>query len=100
MVTILTERRCKPGKEEEFKKLSLELRAKVIFASGFYSAETLRSTDDPLLFLIIHTWMSVEQWEAWRNSPVRQEVIRNIEALLVETEKDSVFQPTDLAEAP
>lgn len=91
MVRVIIERRCQPNKEPELETLLVELRSKVVRLRGYVSGETLRSVDDPSLWLVISTWLDAELWKAWENSPERQEVVTKIERLLVAPTKTSVF---------
>ena len=91
MVRIIIERRCKPNKETELESLLIDLRTKAIQQQGYVSGETLRSVDDPSLWLVISTWLDADLWKAWEAGPERQEVIRKVEPLLITPEKVSVF---------
>ncbi len=92
MFKVVQERHCKPGKEEELKKLLEELRSTVMPRGGYHRVETLRSVDDPSVWLVISSWSHVEVWKAWQNHPERQEIISKIEPLLLETVRESVFE--------
>jgi quinol monooxygenase YgiN len=92
MVKVIQERRCKPGKEEELKKLLEELRSRAFQRHGSYAWETLRSMDDPSVWLVIASWTFVNEWTDWQNNPERQEIIRKIEPLLTEPARESVFE--------
>lgn len=91
MVKIIIERRCKPNKEAELESLLVELRTNAIQQRGYVSGETLRSVDDPSLWLVLSTWLDVDLWKTWEASPVRQEITRKLEPLLVAPEKASSF---------
>ncbi|MFB0559207.1 MAG: antibiotic biosynthesis monooxygenase [Dehalococcoidales bacterium] len=91
MVRVIIERRCQPNKEAELDKLLVELRSKGVQQRGYVSGETLQSVDDPLLRLVISTWLDAELWKVWKNSPERRQMIAKIERLLVAPEKISVF---------
>ena len=91
MVRVIIERRCQPNKEVKLEKLLVRLRSKGIRQRGYVSGETLRSVDDPSLWLVISSWLDAELWKAWENSPERQEMVTRIERLLVAPEKVSVF---------
>ena len=91
MVRIIIERRCRPDKEAEIEKLLIELRTEAMQQHGFISGETLKSADDPMLWLVVSTWTDDEAWKAWENSPVRQRIMDKMEPLMFEPEKASVF---------
>jgi len=91
VVKVIIERRCRPNKEAELAKLLVELRSRGVWQSGYHSGETLRSVDDPSVWLVISTWVDADLWKAWESSHERQETISKILPLLIEPEKVSVF---------
>ncbi len=91
MIKVVIERRCRPGTEKEMERLLVELRTKAIPQRGYVSGETLKSVDDPSLWLVLSSWLDVNLWKAWEESPERQEIISKMEPLLVTPEKVSVF---------
>ena len=40
-------------------------------AKGFHESEVLRSTDEPGLLLVLHTWDSIEDWHAFQSSDIK-----------------------------
>ena len=92
MVRVVIERRCRPDKEAEIENLLIELRTKAMQQRGFVSGETLKSVDDPMLWLVVSTWADDEMWREWENSPVRQGIMDKMEPLMFEPEKISVFK--------
>lgn len=90
-VKVIIERRLKEGKEEELAQLLRQLRAKALLASGYISGQTLRSVDDPRLYVVISTWKSLDDWRKWENDPERKEIQRKIEELLEEPAKFRIF---------
>jgi quinol monooxygenase YgiN len=91
MVRVIIERHCRPDKDAELGKLLVELRSKGMHQPGYVSGETLRSSHDPSLWLVISTWLDAEQWETWENSQERRDIVSKIEPLLSEPEKVSIF---------
>jgi heme-degrading monooxygenase HmoA len=91
MVKIIIERRCQSGTEEEMERLLVDLRSKAMHQRGYVSGETLRSMDDPSLWLVISSWLDVDLWRAWQASAEREEIISKMEPLLIAPEKVSVF---------
>ncbi len=91
MVKVILERRCKPDKETELEGLLVELRSNAIKQRGYVSGETLISTEDPSLWLVLSTWLDVNLWKAWEASTERQEMIKMIEPLLINPEQASIF---------
>ena len=92
MIKVLYERHCKANKETEYLGSLILLRRAAIEQGGYYSGETLRSTDDPSEWLIIGTWSTKEAWQTWHNSAARREITDKIESLLTEPVKVSAFE--------
>lgn len=92
MVKVIQERHCKPGKEQELKKLLEEITKGALQRDGYWNREVLRSVDDPSVWLVISSWNSAEQWKGWRNTAERQEIISRIEPLLVEPARETIFE--------
>ena len=78
LVKILIRRRFKEGKTKEVLALLNQFRTGAMGQPGYVSGETLVDPLDPLKLLVIGTWQSLEQWEAWREHPTRQ----NFESVL------------------
>ena len=91
MVKIVIERHCKPDAVAELESLLIELRSEAIQQRGYVSGETLRSVDDPSLWLVLSTWLDIGLWKAWEASPERQATARRMEPLLAAPEKVSSF---------
>lgn len=91
MIKVVIERRCRPGTENEMERLLVELRTKAIHQRGYVSGETLKSVDDPSLWLVLSSWLDVNLWKAWQESAERQEIASKMEPLLITPEKVSVF---------
>lgn len=90
-IKVIIERRIKEGKEEELGQLLRQLRAKALMAPGYISGQTLRSVDDPRLYVVISTWKSLEDWRKWEQDPERNELQAKINQLLEEPAKFRMF---------
>lgn len=91
MVTVIIKRRCRPGKEADLEKAILELRGGAMQQRGYISGETLRSADDPSVWLVISTWTSADLWRTWENSHERREMESKMASLLIQPQEVSVF---------
>ena len=94
MIRVIVERHCQPNKEAEMENLLMELRTRAMQQHGYISGETLRSVDDPSLWLVISTWVDADLWKVWETMPERQEAINKVKSLLVTPEKVSIFNFT------
>jgi heme-degrading monooxygenase HmoA len=90
-VKVIIERRVTKGKDTDLANLMRDLRAKAMFTKGYISGETLRSHDDPSLYVTISTWKSFEDWKTWVESPERKEMQAKIDTILDDAAKHRVF---------
>jgi heme-degrading monooxygenase HmoA len=90
-VKVIIERRVTKGKDTDLANLMRDLRAKAMFAKGYISGETLRSHDDPTLYVTISTWKSIEDWKAWEESAERKEMGNKIETILDDAAQHRIF---------
>jgi heme-degrading monooxygenase HmoA len=90
-VKVIIERRVTKGKDMDLANLMRDLRAKAMFAKGYISGETLRSHDDPALYVTISTWKSFEDWKAWEQSAERKEMGKKIDTVLDDEAQHRIF---------
>jgi heme-degrading monooxygenase HmoA len=81
-VRILIKRTVPSGKAKDLIPLFRQMRTLAMEQPGYISGETLRRLDHPDQFLIISTWKSSGDWEAWEKTRQRQEIQDKIDALL------------------
>jgi len=81
-VKIMIRRRVPKEKEGELLPLLIQMRALATAQPGYISGETLRNLEEPDEFLVISTWMSVENWKDWATSKQRMEIQSRIDDLL------------------
>ena len=91
-IKILIERKIKPGKEKELSEVVNELRSIAIRTPGYISGETLRSTEEPSLHLVISTWKSIEDWKSWVNSSERKALEQKTVPILEEPTKVTPYE--------
>jgi len=60
-------------------------------AKGYISGETLRSLDDPEVYLVISTWNTLDDWKRWEADQDRQEIQGQIDSLLKSPSIQRVF---------
>ena len=66
---------------------------------GYENGETLYSVDNPGTQIVISTWHSLPEWQAWKDNPERKKLIKDIDRLLKTPAKESAFVET-LASLP
>ena len=81
-VKVLITRKVPQEKALDMLRLFKEMRSLATRQPGYISGETLRSNDRPDVFLVISTWESSEDWEAWLLSKERQAIQAQIDELL------------------
>ena len=90
-IRVIIERKTIPGNELLLNDMLMKLRTKAMSAKGYISGETLRSLEDPNVYIVISTWDSVEEWKAWTDNKERKEIQAKIDALLKATAVHRVY---------
>ncbi|MFO7497061.1 MAG: antibiotic biosynthesis monooxygenase family protein [Desulfobacterales bacterium] len=80
-IKILIKRHLAVDKIRELLPLVKKLRTLATNQTGYISGETLRSIEDPGEYLVISTWLSLEEWRNWFDNPERLAVQKQIDAL-------------------
>lgn len=81
-VKIIIIRRVPAEKEGDIKPLLLKMRALANAQVGYISGETLINFDDPIERLVISSWKSIENWNAWLNNQARIELQNKVDEIL------------------
>ncbi len=76
---ILIKRRFKKGKQKEIIALLRELRGGALNQPGYISGETLTSSEDPQVLMVIGTWQDMESWYNWKQNNTRQTLEKMLE---------------------
>jgi heme-degrading monooxygenase HmoA len=91
-VKVLIKRKVPKGKEVDLVKLITRLRTMATRQPGYISGETMRNVQDREEYLVISTWQSAEDWEAWKTNEERETIQADIDALLGETTRYEIYQ--------
>jgi len=86
---ILIKRRFKKGKQKEIIALLKELRGGALHQPGYISGETLSSSEDPQVLMVIGTWRDMESWYNWKQNSIRQTLEKMLETY---QEKSTEYQ--------
>jgi len=81
-IKVLITRTVPGNKGRQMLQLFREMRSLATAQSGYISGETMKSNDRPDVFLVISTWESASDWEAWLLSKDRQAIQEKIDELL------------------
>ena len=72
MVKILIKRHIKEGKVKDVFALLNKQRETAMEQRGHLKGETLTSYQNPHSLLVITTWQSMENWQAWKENEERR----------------------------
>ncbi len=90
----MIKRRVPSAKEKDLVSLIMELRSMASKQPGYISGETMRHLQNPDEYLVISTWDSVDDWNAWIAKPERKALQEKIDELLGrKTEYDIYHYP-------
>jgi heme-degrading monooxygenase HmoA len=56
-------------------------------------AENLINEKDSSIVIVISTWENLEDWRVWESSRIRQAILREADALLVEEPQVTTYRP-------
>ena len=90
-VKIIIARKVTRDKEAQLLPLLIQMRALATAQPGYISGETLRNVENSEDTLVISTWQSVENWNAWLASKQRAEIQEKIDTLLGQNTKYSIY---------
>lgn len=93
MVRVLIERWLLSGMEAQLAAALREMRRDAVHAPGYISGETLRDVSDPGHYVIVSTWRTQADWDAWAECEARQRARGRIAPLLAKPERICVLEP-------
>jgi heme-degrading monooxygenase HmoA len=91
-IKALIKRKVPRDKARNMLHLFMEMRTLATAQPGYISGETMKSIDDPDVYLIISTWESADDWEKWLLSKERQAIQSKMDALLGGKTTYEIFQ--------
>jgi heme oxygenase (mycobilin-producing) len=90
-IRVFIKREIQPGNDLKLHNLLMQLRTKAMLQKGYITGETLRNVKNANKFLVIGTWNSIEDWEAWLNNPERKQLQAELDKLMKEPEKATIY---------
>ena len=90
-VRVFIEREIQSGNDLKLHNLLMQLRTKAMLQKGYITRKTLRDVSNASKFLVIGTWNSVEDWNAWQANAERQKIQAELDKLLKIPEKITVY---------
>jgi heme-degrading monooxygenase HmoA len=71
-IKVLIKRRFKEGYFNEINNVIKEVRFGAMDHKGYISSETLWDHEDPFRVVVASNWRSIEHWNNWKNSELRE----------------------------
>lgn len=90
VIKVLNGYRLKSG--ADIKPFLVKLREHAMSYPGYLGSENLVSVKDPSIMAIITSWDNMDCWCAWRESRIRDTIMKEAEALLEEEMRVSVYR--------
>ena len=91
-IKALIKRTVPQDKARNMLHLFMEMRTLATAQPGYISGETMKSIDNPDVYLIISTWESADDWEKWLLSKKRQAIQKKMDTLLGGKTNYEIFQ--------
>ena len=88
---IIIKRKFVKGKQKEIIALLRELRSRALQQPGYISGETLTSSEDPQLLVVIGTWQTMESWHNWKENDTRKTLEQMLETYQEESTQYGEF---------
>jgi heme-degrading monooxygenase HmoA len=76
---IIIKRKFIKGKKREIIALLRELRSGALQQPGYISGETLTTSEDPQMLVVIGSWQDMKSWINWRENDTRKTLERMLE---------------------
>ena len=91
-VHVIIKRKLIIGKPKQIFPLLSELRSQALQQPGYIDSMTLKNIDNPEEHMIISTWETVEDWNAWYRSKGRRDLQGRVDSLIGERTLYSVYE--------
>jgi len=91
-VKIFIKRKVSQANVLDLTVLLKKLRSLTLSQAGYIYGETLKRVDCPDECMVISTWRSLEDWNAWVNNSERIAIQEEIDRLLGEKTDYSVYE--------
>lgn len=91
-VKIFIKRKVSPANALDLTVLLKKLRSLTLSQSGYIYGETLKRLDQQDESMVISTWRSLDDWNAWVNNSERIAIQNEIDSLLGEKTDYSVYE--------
>ena len=90
MIKVIEGYELKKG--ADIQPLFLKLRSYAMTFPGFTSAEHIRSMKGTPISALLCNWKGLGDWDAWESSKLRQQMLREAEALSVSEPRITIYE--------
>ncbi|MCJ7575377.1 MAG: hypothetical protein MUO80_01665 [Dehalococcoidia bacterium] len=90
MIKVIEGYELKKG--ADIQPMFLKLRSYAMTFLGFVSVEHIRSVKGSSIAALLYNWEGLQNWEAWESSKLRQQILRETEALLVSEPRITIYE--------
>lgn len=99
-VRVIIQRWVRYGREAELRAALEQMRIEALNQPGYISGETLRSPNDPSLWVVISTWETMADWQRWAQGSDRAEFETRIGHLIAAPTQVWVLESIAMDRAP
>lgn len=97
MMTVITQVSLKPGSEQDWDQAMRERLTAAENQGGCVAAQLLKPVDGRNRRVIVGTWESRADWEAWHDDPAFQDTREQLEGLQEKPDEMQWFEVVDEA---
>jgi heme-degrading monooxygenase HmoA len=90
MIKVIEGYELKKG--ADIQPMFLKLRSYAMTFLGFVSVEHIRSVKGSSIAALLYNWEGLQNWEAWESSKLRQQILRETEALLASEPRITIYE--------
>ena len=90
MIKVIEGYELKEG--ADIQPMFLKLRSYAMTFSGFVSVEHIKSVKGSPIAALLYNWEGLQNWQAWESSKLRQQILREAEALLVSEPRITIYE--------
>jgi len=77
---------------KDVEPILMQLRSHAMQYPGFVSAENLVSEEDLSVVVMLSTWETVENWRAWVESRVTQDLLQQAKAVVMQSARITSYR--------
>ena len=90
MIKVIVGYELKKG--ADIQPVLLKLRSYAMTFPGFISAEHIRSMKGSPIAALLYNWKGLGDWEVWESSKLRQQMLREAEALSLSEPRITIYE--------